>query len=171
MVLLIFLVAAGIGCARRLINFISKNNTDLIRAARKGDTSSVQRLLQHGAHIEAKNQGGQTALAVAADFGHSNTVNLLLANGADPLAGDLAPESALINAARQANANKVELILSGADLKTKNEALFAVGESEPATIEALPGVTQPVQSLPPRRALRHIEIPLHRPHRYRQFAP
>ena len=148
MVLLIFLVAAGIGCARRPVDS-AKLDTDLIRAARKGDTSSVQRLLQHGAHIEAKNQGGQTALAVAADFGHSNTVNLLLANGADPLAGDLAPESALISAARRANSNKVELILErGADLKTKNEALFAVGESEPATIEALPGVTQPVQSLP-----------------------
>jgi ankyrin repeat protein len=146
MVLLLFLVGAGIVCARRPTDS-AKLDTDLLHADRKGDTASVQHLLQHGAHIEAKNQGGQTALAVAAEFGHSDTVNLLLANGADPVASDLAPESALINAARQANANKVELILEkGADLKTKNEALFAVGESEPRCSRLFPA--QPNQRRP-----------------------
>jgi ankyrin repeat protein len=86
---------------------------------------------------------------VAAEFGHSGIVNLLLANGADPLAGELAPESALIDAARHANANKAELILErGADLRTRNEALFAVGESEPAVLEALPGAARTAPSLP-----------------------
>jgi ankyrin repeat protein len=160
MVPLLFLVGVGIVCARRPTDS-AKLDTDLLHAARKGDTASVQHLLQHGAHIEAKNQGGQTALAVAAEFGHSDTVNLLLANGADPVAGELAPESALIiNAARQANANKVELILErGADLKTKNEALFAVGESEPAVLEALPGAAQPAQTLPREEPYGTLKFP------------
>src|SRR6202011_3754409 len=105
MVPLSLLIGGGIGCARRPVDS-ARVDSELLQAARKGDTASVQRLLQHGAHIEAKDQGGSTALALAGDFGHSDTVKLLLEEGADPVAGSLNGGRALIDAARQANANK-----------------------------------------------------------------
>jgi ankyrin repeat protein len=97
--LLSLVVGAGIGCARRPTNSASYD-TELLHSARRGDTASVQRLLQHGAHIEAKDQGGSTALALAALFGHSDTVKLLLEKGADPIAGRVNSDDALIEAAR-----------------------------------------------------------------------
>jgi ankyrin repeat protein len=137
--LLSLLVDAGIGCARRSTDSANPD-TALLLAARKGDTASLQRLLRAGADVEAKDQGGSTALAVAANYGHPDAVKLLLENGADPVAGGLNGETALVDAARLANANKVELLLDrGADLRLKNQALFAVGESEPPMLEAAPG--------------------------------
>ena len=137
--LLSLLVDAGMGCARRPTDSASPDIA-LLQAARRGDTASLQRLLRAGADVEAKDQGGSTALAVAANYGHPEAVKLLLQNGADPVAGGLNGETAFVDAARQANANKVELLLDrGADLSLKNKALFAVGESEPPTLEAAPG--------------------------------
>jgi ankyrin repeat protein len=118
-------------------------------------------LLQHGAPIEAKDQGGSTVLAIAADFGHSDTVKLLLQEGADPIAGGWNGDSALIDAARQADANKVELQLGrGADRKATNSALFLVCESEPATLNAPPGEQQQLQSLPREEPYGTLKFPV-----------
>ena len=59
---------------------------DLIRAAKKGDISTVQTLLAKGAEVNAKDAkiaGGWTALIYAAQFGHLAIVQALLAKGAD----------------------------------------------------------------------------------------
>jgi ankyrin repeat protein len=146
MVLLNFLAGAGIGCARKPVDS-TRLDADLLESARKGNTTAVQQFLQRGAHIEAKDQGGSTALALASDYGHADTVELLIKQGADPIVGGVNSDDALVDAARAANANKVELLLQrGAVLKERNEALFAVGESEPAFLEVSPEVPQQIPS-------------------------
>jgi ankyrin repeat protein len=71
---------------------------------------------------------------------------LLLGKGADPIAGGLSGEGALAKAVRSGYTTKVALILErGADPKTKNEALFIMGESGPAVLKVLsvpPGPTK-----------------------------
>jgi ankyrin repeat protein len=109
-VLQCFLVGAGIGCARRSPGSANLD-ADLLESARKGNTAAVQHLLQQGAHVEAKDQGGSTALARAADYDHADTVELLIKERADPIVGGVNSSDALIDAARAANANKVELLL------------------------------------------------------------
>jgi hypothetical protein len=60
-----FIVGGGATrCARRPAESASLD-TQLLQAARKGDTASVRRLLKKGANIEAKDQGDSTALALA----------------------------------------------------------------------------------------------------------
>lgn len=58
--------------------------TKLLRAARRGDTQTVQRLLASGASVNACNQHGWTALMRAAQNGHTECVRLLLQAGANP---------------------------------------------------------------------------------------
>jgi uncharacterized protein len=89
-------ISATISCTRQKRDTL---DADLLQAARKGDTASVERLLKKGANIEAKDQGDWTALAVAANYGHADTVKLLLENGADPVAGQLDGDKALFDAA------------------------------------------------------------------------
>ncbi len=53
------------------------------------DVATMQRLLEHGANANARQQMGYTALHTAAQHGDEVMVELLLAHGADPnLAGD-----------------------------------------------------------------------------------
>lgn len=116
-------------CTRKPID-LTKVNAELLEAAQKGDTVSVQRLLQNGAAIEAKDRGGSTPLGVAANYHHADTAKLLLAKGADPVAGGLAGESALADAAIGSDSTRVALILErGSDSKTSTNALFAMSES------------------------------------------
>lgn len=121
-------------CARKHVD-VTKLNADLLEAAQKGDTGSVERLLREGAAIEAKNRTGSSPLALAANYGHADTAKLLLAKGADPVAGGLAGESALSEAAVGSNSTRVSLILErGSDSKTSSKALFAMSESRPLVL-------------------------------------
>ena len=116
-------------CTRNLID-VTKLNAELLEAAQKGNTESVEHLLQKGATIEAKNRDGSTPLALAANHHHTNTAELLLAKGADPVAGGLAGENALSDAAVDSNSTRVSLILErGSDRKTNNKALFEMSQS------------------------------------------
>ena len=60
----------------------SSLNDQLIQAAKAGDTSAVQQLLDKGANIEARNKDGHTALMNAANQGKTEVVKLLLEKGA-----------------------------------------------------------------------------------------
>jgi len=57
-------------------------NDELFTAARKGETATVQALLEKGAGLEATTPYGQTPLYLAAISGHEDTVRLLLEKGA-----------------------------------------------------------------------------------------
>lgn len=58
-------------------------NSDLLDAARQGDTATVQSLLSQGANVNATDAHGGTALMFAAVNGHTSTVQALIDAGAD----------------------------------------------------------------------------------------
>ncbi|MCK4319157.1 ankyrin repeat domain-containing protein [Candidatus Micrarchaeota archaeon] len=58
-------------------------NGKLLKAAEKGDTREVERLIQEGVDIDAKDNYGWTALLLAAKEGHTKTAELLIEKGAD----------------------------------------------------------------------------------------
>ncbi len=57
--------------------------TPLIDAIKADDISLVQKLIQDGADIDARDKNGRTALMLAAFKGHSETIQVLLNNKAD----------------------------------------------------------------------------------------
>ena len=59
-------------------------NAELHTAAREGNTEEVERLLDRGVNIEAKDNMGWTPLLLAAQEGNTETVELLLDRGAKP---------------------------------------------------------------------------------------
>ncbi len=101
-------------------------------AARRGDTASVERLLQQGANVNSRDAHESTPLALAADFGRSETARLLLARGADPVAAGLKGDEALKEAAEESNAVKVALVMEqGVTPMAANDALFAFADWAP----------------------------------------
>ena len=131
-ILIAFLFLAA--CTRKPTD-VTKLNVELLEAAQKGDTVSVEHLLQEGATIEATNRAGSTPLSLAAHYRHADTAKLLLANGADPVAGGLAGENALSEAAVNSSSTRVSLILErGSDSKTTSKALFAMSEGRPLVV-------------------------------------
>lgn len=61
-------------------------DTSLILAARRGQARSVEILLDNGAQIDNRNNGGYTALMSAAYECHTEAVAILLSKGANPTA-------------------------------------------------------------------------------------
>ena len=51
--------------------------TDLMEAARKGDSQAIQTLLDNGANINTRDMNGMTALDLARDQQHGDVVTLL----------------------------------------------------------------------------------------------
>ena len=100
-------------------------DSDLLRAARKGDTAAVDRLSRLGAKIDAKDEHDSTALSLAADYGHMDTAQLLLSRGADPSAAQLKDDADLVNAATESMSTRVALILErSVSRDAANKALF-----------------------------------------------
>ncbi len=58
-------------------------NSQLMEAARGGQTERVRELLEAGADVNAKIEGNVTALMFAASEGHADTVRTLLEAGAE----------------------------------------------------------------------------------------
>ncbi|MEI8348860.1 MAG: ankyrin repeat domain-containing protein [Candidatus Omnitrophota bacterium] len=61
--------------------------TPLMVASSRGDTPTVQFLIERGACVRVTsgfNNGNETALTLASKHGHHDTIAVLLANGADP---------------------------------------------------------------------------------------
>ena len=83
----------------------------LIRAARRGDLSRVETLLDQGADVKAKDNEGVTALMTAALEGHSAVVNTLLQRGADVNAKTKEGNTALCEAAWGGHAGIVQALL------------------------------------------------------------
>ncbi|XP_060795531.1 poly [ADP-ribose] polymerase tankyrase-2-like isoform X2 [Neoarius graeffei] len=65
-----------------------RKSTPLHFAAGFGRRDVVSYLLQHGANVHARDDGGLISLHNACSFGHAEVVNLLLQHGADPNSRD-----------------------------------------------------------------------------------
>lgn len=65
-------------------NSESQGTFAIHRAAVAGSVAALQVLVEAGAHLEALNQYGQTALTQAAFYGNAEAVVFLLSAGADP---------------------------------------------------------------------------------------
>ena len=85
--------AAGAGDAERVRELIaagvppdseSQGTFAMHRAAVAGSVAALQALVEAGAHLEALNQYGQTALTQAAFYGNAQAVAFLLSAGANP---------------------------------------------------------------------------------------
>jgi ankyrin repeat protein len=76
--------AAPAAPAARLADFAA----ELRRAAEIGAVPQLQTLLGHQRDIDARDEGGRTALMLATLHGQADAVDVLLAHGADPNAAD-----------------------------------------------------------------------------------
>ena len=85
-------------------------NSELMDAARKGDTAVVQELLDAGADVNATDKHGGTALMMAAVNGHTDTVQVLLDAGADINMKHGFGKSAKMLAAEKGHSEVVELL-------------------------------------------------------------
>jgi ankyrin repeat protein len=81
-------------------------------AAAHGQLQIVSELLARGAHLNAQDRSGQTALHAAVDAGQLETTGLLLAHGADVNGKDFRGFSALHHAAIHNNVAMVAFLLS-----------------------------------------------------------
>ena len=114
-----------------------KSITPLMMAAWMGHKALVEALLQRGAHLAARSDGGGTALNVAAGQGNTEVVFTLLQAGADLEEQDAYGMTALLHAAWQ---NRLEtaqaLVKQGADIHARDIAgrtaqVYATGSTPP----------------------------------------
>ena len=92
-------------------------NSELIEAAKNGQTEKVKALLDAGANANAKDEDGRTALMWAASKrGRTDAVQVLLDAGADVNAKDNVGKTALFSAAGSGWTETVKILLdAGAD--------------------------------------------------------
>ncbi len=96
--------------------------TQLHRAVRRGDSSSVERLIRQGAEVDAKGNEGSTPLHVAIERGHVAAAESLLSSGGDPNTRDRNGMTPLHLAVWRVDRGTVELLIrSGADPNIKSE--------------------------------------------------
>lgn len=86
-------------------------NSDLMDAARQGDTATVQSLLSQGANVNATDAHGGTALMVAAVNGHTATVQALIDAGADVNRAHNFGKTALMLATEKGHTAVVDLLV------------------------------------------------------------
>ena len=116
-------------------------NKNLIEALKKSDIKTVEKLIETGADVNAKDKDGGTALMYAARNGHTKTVEKLIELGADVNSKDKFGGTALIWVARNGRTENVEkLVELGADVNARDNggwtALhWAAGHTE--TVEKL----------------------------------
>ena len=108
---------------------------ELLKAAKIGDNSTVQRLLSQGANVNAKDKDGYTALIWASEEGRVNVVQTLLDRGADVNAKENRyGVNALMLASYRGHTDVVRALLergadiNAKDLETGDTALMAASE-------------------------------------------
>ena len=85
-------------------------NSDLLTAARQGDTNQVKALLDKGADVNAKDKYGDTALMGAAEAGNTDVVRVLLDKGADVNAKSKDGVTALMYAKEKNHTKIIEVL-------------------------------------------------------------
>jgi len=116
----------------------------LAAAARKGDATTVTKLLDEGVDVNAKFRYGTTALSFAADHGHLEVVKVLIARGADVNVKDTfygaTPLTWAVSPALTRKPEHAEIVgvLLKAGAKGKEDALMAsVSSGETATVKVI----------------------------------
>ena len=98
-------------------------HTPILVAADIGDMEILQMLLDAGAHIEAKNDIGLTALMIATLEGNAKMLSFLLSKRANINARSDSGATALMIAARDGNMEIVNILLkAGADVNLATDA-------------------------------------------------
>jgi uncharacterized protein len=93
----------------------------LIAAALRGDAAAVERLLDAGAAVNARDRQGRNVVLAATQGGHTEAARVLIARGADVNAQDHIQDSAFLLAGARGRTKIVRLALAaGADLKSTN---------------------------------------------------
>lgn len=135
-VLLIFIFSVSPACSKKpTADELARVNRDLYQAADHHDLSSVRRLLDKGANIEATGDNEMTPLGAAASNGDLPMVQFLLQKGANPHAKDHSLETPLMHAAYDGHAEIVRLLLKQhLNITEKNEALLETAHGEPAIV-------------------------------------
>ncbi len=95
-------------------------NSDFLKAAYIGNTSTIKALLNKGAYIDAKSRSKWTALMYASNRGYFSTVQVLLDKEADMEEKDRYGYTALMLAALSGHTKIVQVLLNkGADVTVK----------------------------------------------------
>ena len=98
------------------------NEEKLFDAVKSGDLTEVERLLNEGADVGARDQFGNTPLHVACYHGHTDIVRLLLERGADVGARDQFGDTPLHLACEWCAYNTIEILIErGADVGAQGE--------------------------------------------------
>lgn len=93
---------------------------NLIAAAERGDLAEVRALLDHGAHIEARDQLGRTALLAATHGNRIAVARLLIAKGADVNAKDALKDTPFLYAGAEGRVEILKFTLARANFKDTN---------------------------------------------------
>ncbi|KAI8499774.1 hypothetical protein Bbelb_228250 [Branchiostoma belcheri] len=118
-----------------------RKSTPLHFAAGFGRKDVVEHLLQNGANVHARDDGGLIPLHNACSFGHAEVVTLLLRNGADPNARDNWNYTPLHEAAIKGKIDVcIVLLQNGADPSIRNtDGKTALDLAEPSAKTVLTG--------------------------------
>ena len=119
----VLVASVAVGCADDEAAPDPARDQALIRAAEAGSLSTVQRLLQEGAGVEATDDTGRTALVAAAYGNHVAVAEALIDAGADVNAQDSTQQSAFLISTSEVGDDPrlLELTLAhGADVDAKD---------------------------------------------------
>ncbi|CAN7999995.1 unnamed protein product [Ixodes pacificus] len=118
-----------------------RKSTPLHFAAGFGRRDVVEHLLQSGASVDARDDGGLIPLHNACSFGHAEVVQLLLAHGADANARDSWNYTPLHEAAIKGKVDVcIVLLQHGADALIRNtDGKIALDLADPSTRSVLTG--------------------------------
>ncbi|XP_031626690.1 carboxypeptidase B-like isoform X2 [Contarinia nasturtii] len=107
--------------APQWVTMISREDQELIVASSIGNTAAVQQLIAKGAHVDAHDNLGMTALHWAAENGHEETAKILIEVGAKINAKDFLLNTPLHIACSHDHFDVIKLLLQkGADISEVN---------------------------------------------------
>uniref|UniRef100_A0AAR2LEK7 Poly [ADP-ribose] polymerase n=1 Tax=Pygocentrus nattereri TaxID=42514 RepID=A0AAR2LEK7_PYGNA len=131
-----------------------RKSTPLHFAAGFGRKDVVEHLLQTGANVHSRDDGGLIPLHNACSFGHAEVVSLLLCQGADPNARDNWNYTPLHEAAIKGKIDVcIVLLQHGADPNIRNtDGKSALDLADPSAKTVLTGTYRPRLSLVCRRS-------------------
>lgn len=118
-------------------------NSDLMDAAKKGDTARIKALIKQGVQVDAKDEDGNTPLMIATYHGHLQAVKTLLLEGANVNAKHKHGGTVLMTAAFKGGSEIIRELLTrraevnAKDLEGRTALMMAVVNREPDAINAI----------------------------------